>query len=225
MMRSAIALVVVAWFATRAAADDKKQADVHVKQGVVYFKAQQYDDAIAEFKKAYELDKQSKTLFNIANVYYQKGDFQSAVDFFQQYLGVDPDGPFAKQALEFSADAKRALAEQAAQQKAAAAAARVKQAEAFAQTGSWRSAGDEYRGAADVSGEPEYLIAAGDAYRKQPVLDKARDAYRAYLDKVPAGEHSDRVRADLAAVTSEIDKAQAVCAREWRPGRNHSPCP
>jgi colicin import membrane protein len=115
---------MIAWLCAHTSADDNKQAEIHAKQGVVYFKAAEYDDAIAEFKKAYELDKQSKHLFNIANAYYKKGDYKSAVDFFQQYLSVDPDGKFAQQALQFSADAKQALADEDAKARADAEAKR-----------------------------------------------------------------------------------------------------
>src|SRR5260370_27947433 len=64
---------------------------------------------------------------------------------------------------------------------------------------------------------------AGEAYRKQPSLDKARDAYRAYLDKVPTGEQSDRVRGELARVTSELEKQQAAArvAATAKPPDNH----
>nr|MBA3465021.1 hypothetical protein [Deltaproteobacteria bacterium] len=93
--------------------------------------------------------------------------------------------------------------------------ARIRNAEAFARAGAWTSAGDEYRAAAEPGGDPNLLVEAGDAYRKQPALDKARDAYRAFLQKVPLGAASDDARTKLAEVTNQLATQQAeLAARE-----------
>ena len=208
-----------------------KQAAVHARQGKAYFDAQQYDEAIAEFKKSYDLDRKSVTLFKIASAYYAKGDMQGAIDYYAKYLQTDPDGPLAQQALEFTTLANKALADAKAkaeadakakaeaeerqrlaaeaERKRIAAEARIKQAEAFAQANAWASAGDEYTAAADASENLELLITAGEAYAKQPALEKARGAYQAYLAKVPLGGRSDEIRRRVAEITRLIDKQVA----------------
>ena len=227
-----VALLLVA----SSALANPKTAAVHDRQGKAYFEAKQYDAAIDEFKKSYALVGKPLTLFKIASAYYAKGDYENAIAFYQQYLQADPEGPYAKQALEFTTIAKRALDDKRAQEAAAreaedakraaaereqqqlAAATRVKNAEAFARAGAWGSAGDEYRAAHEIDGEPSHLLAAAEAYRQQPDHAKARDAYRAYLDKVPLDARSDEVRGKLAETVRvlEMEEAKRVAASAER---------
>ena len=237
-MRFLVCALLVAT-ATVAIAQPKlnpKQAAIHAKQGKAYFDTNQYDEAIVEFKKAFDLDPKPVTLFKIASAYYAKGDYQGAIDYYAKYLQADPDGPLAQQALDFTAIAKKTLAdakakadeearlklEAEAKQKAAAEAeqkrvaaeAHVKQAQAFAQAGAWVSAGNEYREASVAGENPDFLLEAGAAYAKQPDYEKARTAYQDYLAKVPLGAKSDEVRAKVAELTRAIDKAVAERAAE-----------
>jgi len=227
MTRFLLAIGVVAMLAAPAVANDPKQSAVHAKQAKAYFDAKQYDDAIAEFRKAYELDAKPLTLFKLASVFYAKGDYKGAIEFYQKYLAADPDGLYAKQAIEFSTIANKALADAAAQErsdaeaahaaaveaehqrKLAAATARVKQAEAYAHANAWSDAGAEYLAAADASGEIAYLLEAAKAFRSAPDLVKARAALLAYLDKAPADPTSERVRGEVAAISRDIEKADA----------------
>ena len=207
---------------------DPKQAAVHNRQAKAFFEAKQYDQAIGEFKKSYEHEKKALTLFKIASAYYAKADYKTAIEYYQQYLSADPNGPYAAQALEFTTVATKALDEQRAaeekrkqdetrEQKRVAALARVKQAEAHVAAGTFASAGAEYRAAADVGEDPEYLLAAADAYRKQPDDVKAREVLQRYLDRVPMGPKSDEVRARVAELTRAIDEANKRVAEAPRP--------
>lgn len=239
-MRVTMVVLMALMMATFATADppkrDPKQAAIHNRQGKVYFDTKQYDQAIVEFKQSQVLDPKSVTLFKIASAYYAKGDYEGAIDFYAQYLASDPDGPLAQQALEFTAIARKALAdakakadadaklkadaeeqqrlEQQAAAKRVAAAAHTKQAEAFAQAGAWTNAGDEYREAARAGDNPDFLITAAEAYAKQPDHEKARAAYLEYLAKVPLGPKSDELRSKVAEHTKAIDKAIAEKAAE-----------
>lgn len=212
-------------------AGNPKQAAVHNRQGKAYFDAKQFDQAIDEFKKSYDLDNKPLTLFKIASAYYAKGDYAGAIEYYGKYLFADPEGPYSQQALQFTTIANKELAEAkaradaaaqakrdaeekqrleaAAEQRRIAASAHVKQAEAFAAAGAWTSAGSEYRAAADAGEDPKFLIDAGEAFAKQPDEIRARDAYRAYLEKVPHGPQSDAVRGKVAELTRAIDKATA----------------
>lgn len=229
LIRLALAILLLA-AASTFALGDPKQAAVHSRQGKAYFEAKQYDQAVSEFKKAYELDRSKPvTLFKIASSYYAKADYASAIEYYGKYLAADPEGPLAQQALEFTTIANKALAEVRAKQEAEAkakadaeakakldaeaerkriaAASHLKQAEAYAQTGAWDSAGDEYRAAAEVGDDPQFLLDAAAAYAKKPSYEKAHAAYRAYLEKVPLGPKSDDVRAKVADLQRTIDKA------------------
>src|SRR5438477_5354905 len=125
MARSILVILLLTTFATSALAGDPKLATVHNKQAKAYFDAKQFDDAILEFKKSYDLDPKPLTLYKIASAYYAKGDYKGAIDYYQKYLTADPDGPFAPQAIEFSTLANKALADEATRQHAATEAARV----------------------------------------------------------------------------------------------------
>lgn len=230
-MRLAILLVTLAMLAGSASAGDPKQAAVHNKLGKAYFEAKQFDDAIREFKASYDADQKPVTLFKIASAYYQKADYKGAIEFYTKYLAADPQGPYAEEAANFSAVASKALAAEEANKKAADEAARVeaerkateaeaerkrvagmvhiKQAEAYGQAGAWTSAGDEYTAAAEAAANPELLLDAATAYKKQPDNAKARAALLAYLDKVPLGPRSEGVRAEVASLTTMIDKTMA----------------
>jgi len=211
---------------------DSKRAAVHDKQAKKYFDAGQYDDAIMEFQASYRLDKKPVTLFKIASAYYKNTDYTAAVEYYQKYLDATPDGPLAQEAIDFSADAKQQLADRAAKKAAQDEAARreaerkaaeaererkklaatghVKQAEAYEKAGAWSSAGDEYIAAAKVADDPSYLLLAAERFRKQPDNTKARAALLAYLEKVPVGPDSEKIRGDVATLTRE---SRAISAR------------
>ena len=227
MKRLALALVCAL---TATAAADVKTAAAHYKQGKAFFDAKAYDQAIAEYQQAFAADGNVAHLYNIARAYQLAGDPKHAVEFYQRFLAAAPDSPTAPQARDYvavatkdiaDAEAKQREADEvarkaaAAQQQAAeqeqrrvAADAHVRQAEAFAHAGAWGDAGAEYAGATDADGDPAHLIAAAAAYRKQPDPVKARDAYRAYLTKVPMGSDSDLARTGVADLTKQIDKTE-----------------
>ena len=229
-MKHLVLLLALLVAARPALAEDKsKQAASHYKQGKVFFDAKEYDRAIGEYQQAYDIDKKSAHLYNIARAYHLKGDPKSAMEFYQKFLDVDPDSPQAQQVREYFATATREFtaiegkrkAEEAAkraeedkrkhdadqEQKRVAATARIRQAEAYISAKAWVAAGDEYKAAVEIDGDPAHLLEAAEAYRKQPDPEKARAAYLAYLDKVPMGAQSDAVRGKVAEMTTAIDKA------------------
>jgi tetratricopeptide (TPR) repeat protein len=224
--------LIVAWLCLLAvpaiAAPDPKAA-AHYKQGKAFLDAKQWDQAIGEFEAAYAIDKFPAHLFNIADAYDNKGDYDKAIEFYTKYIEADPKGAKVadararvvvatqkrddavakkkadEEAARIAAEKKRLEDEQA--RTKAISDGHVKQAAAYAQAGAWVDSGNEHRAAFDVDGDPMHLIAAGDAYRKAPDFVKAKAAYAAYVDKVPSG--SDEVRGKLAAVTLEIEKGDA----------------
>jgi tetratricopeptide (TPR) repeat protein len=69
-----------------AAAEAKAQYD----KGVVAYNLQKFDDAIAAFTRAYEIDPAPILLFNIAQSHWKKGENERAVFFYRRYLDADP---------------------------------------------------------------------------------------------------------------------------------------
>jgi tetratricopeptide (TPR) repeat protein len=214
-----LALLILFASAVAIAGPDPKAA-AHYKQGKAFLDSKQYDQAIVEFQAAYAIDKVPSHLYNIAKAYEAKTDHDKTIEYYQKYLDADPTTKLAAEVRNAIANATAARdaakAKQAADEEAARlaakkrdAAARVKQAEAFEQAGAWNDAGKEHEAAFGIDGDPTHLIAAAEAYRKAPDLKAARDAYVAYLGKVPQGGDSDQVRTKLAETTKAIEKEDA----------------
>jgi tetratricopeptide (TPR) repeat protein len=226
-----IAIVLALW-ATPVFADPKAQAAAHYKQGKAFETAKQYPQAIAEYEAAYAIDKLPAHLFNIGNAAQLAGDLDKAIAYYQKYLDADGNGPRAKEARERIAEVtqkradledkkkqdeaarQKALADDAARQEAErkriAADGHVKLAEAYGRANEWSKAGDELRAAADADGDASHLRAAGDAYAKGKNHGKARDAYLAYLDKLPAAADADAIRDRVAAETRAMETLATV---------------
>lgn len=55
------------------------------------YSAGDYEGAIAEFKAAFDLKATSGALFNIAKSYEKMGRYEESIDYFQQYLDLEPN--------------------------------------------------------------------------------------------------------------------------------------
>jgi tetratricopeptide (TPR) repeat protein len=69
------------------------QAAALERQGGEFYRQGKYDEAIASFKKAYELSGAAGYLFNIAQAYRVKGDCAAASRYYTQYLVLAPVTP------------------------------------------------------------------------------------------------------------------------------------
>ena len=70
-----------------AAPAENTEADAFASAAVEAFEAGRYDEAVENFRKAFELDKNPNNLFNIGRVYEESGDLDKAVEFYKQFLG------------------------------------------------------------------------------------------------------------------------------------------
>jgi tetratricopeptide (TPR) repeat protein len=97
-------LVVLALVAGAAAAEPKKedraQAAAHFKQGQAFYKNGDYDHAIQEYQAAYALSQEPLLLFNIALCNDKAQRPEKALEGFQHYLDLAPDGEVAEEARE-----------------------------------------------------------------------------------------------------------------------------
>ncbi|HEX9101248.1 MAG TPA: tetratricopeptide repeat protein [Polyangia bacterium] len=69
------------------------QARDHYERGLAKYNLAEFDAAIVEFKQSYELSKAPRLLFNIAQAYRLKKDYESALYFYNTYLRADPNPP------------------------------------------------------------------------------------------------------------------------------------
>jgi tetratricopeptide (TPR) repeat protein len=63
------------------------------EKGIGHYDLAEYDAAIADFKKAYELSREPGLLFNIAQAYRLEKDYEHARHFYERYLDHKPDAP------------------------------------------------------------------------------------------------------------------------------------
>jgi hypothetical protein len=73
-----------------------EEATTRYKQGVKLFEEQDFNAALLEFRKAYELAPNYKVTYNIGQVYYQIQNYAKALQWFERYLSeggkdVSPD--------------------------------------------------------------------------------------------------------------------------------------
>jgi tetratricopeptide (TPR) repeat protein len=209
--------------------EDPNDSDLRRKMENAAEAAKTYEELVSAYEE--ELPRigdnvdAADVCLKMGQIYEQRlGEPDKAVEYYQKYLDAEPATPraaevrgliaFATKAKQDAAAKKLAEEAAAAKEKAKiAAASHLKQADAFAKASAWIDAGNELREAFTIDADPAHLIAAGDAYRKGNALDKARDAYGGYLEKVPQGGDSDAVRSKLADVTTALEKAKSDADR------------
>jgi tetratricopeptide (TPR) repeat protein len=78
---------------TPATAQAQQQAKENYDRGVMAYNLERFDEAIAAFTRAYELDPAPILLFNIAQSRWKKGESERAVFYYRRYLEAAPDAP------------------------------------------------------------------------------------------------------------------------------------
>jgi tetratricopeptide (TPR) repeat protein len=90
-------------------ADKRKRAGKHVEEGDRFKEAGDYEAAAREYEKAYELVPHPELFFNLAQVYRLGGKKEKALEYYERYLAVEPNGRAAAQARRFARQLKKAL--------------------------------------------------------------------------------------------------------------------
>ena len=62
------------------------EAESHFKRGVAFYQEADFKAALVEFKRAYELSKNPRLLYNVAQAQYQAHDYAEALASFETYL-------------------------------------------------------------------------------------------------------------------------------------------
>src|SRR6185295_11543903 len=70
------------------------------QSGDAHFKRSEWDPAIADFQRAYELSKAPGLLFNLAQAHRLKGDCGGALRLYREYLRLDPTGKMRAKAAQ-----------------------------------------------------------------------------------------------------------------------------
>lgn len=97
-----------------------KEAREHVELGVLYYDANRFAEAAAEFEAAYKLSKRPALFFNIARAKAKLGLEEEAIAYLKRYVEARPDAADASSVRAEIEARERALVEVAAKRKAEA---------------------------------------------------------------------------------------------------------
>ena len=89
--------------------ENRKRAGKHVEQGDRYKEAGEYDKAAREYEKAYDLVPHPELFFNLAQVYRLGGKKEKALEYYEKYLAVQPNGRAAAQSKRFARQLRKQL--------------------------------------------------------------------------------------------------------------------
>jgi tetratricopeptide (TPR) repeat protein len=85
-----LAALVCLWRAEAAAGSAQAAAKDHYERATAAYYAGRYPEAIAEFRKTYDLDPEPILLFNIAQAYRKLGNVEEALAHYRRYLDRAP---------------------------------------------------------------------------------------------------------------------------------------
>jgi tetratricopeptide (TPR) repeat protein len=97
-----------------AAAEDQKRAEAKAlyEKGLSHYNLGEFDEAIKAFRAAYAISQAPGLLFNIAQSFRLKKDFEQATYFYTTYLRLKPDAPNRGDVEERLKEMETALEEQ-----------------------------------------------------------------------------------------------------------------
>jgi tetratricopeptide (TPR) repeat protein len=105
---------------------EREQSKAHFVEGTKAFEQGDYARAIVEYEAAYKILPIPEILFNLAQAQRLKGDARKAIELYQRYVAIAPNGRAVGEAktdieaLTAQLTAEKAAAEKAAAEKAAA---------------------------------------------------------------------------------------------------------
>jgi tetratricopeptide (TPR) repeat protein len=100
--------------------DTQREAKAHFKQGRTFADLGAYDDALREFRQAYELVPLPELLFDMAQAYRLGGKKREALDMYRSFLRAMPEGPVSDRATTLIAQLTADLDREASNQRQAA---------------------------------------------------------------------------------------------------------
>jgi Tetratricopeptide repeat len=106
--------LILAQAGSARAASATEQARQHYANGTKQYDMGHWDEAIAEFEKAYDLRPDPSFLFNLAQAHRRKGDLKRALDLYKNYAIKLPRGPQREEVEEKIAALQKQIEEPAA---------------------------------------------------------------------------------------------------------------
>lgn len=92
--------VGIATLGLAAAANAQTSADDmarrHFESGAAYLEQAEYEDALREFEKSFELSGRPEVLLNVATVHERLGNLDAAIEALERYLALAPEGQHAE---------------------------------------------------------------------------------------------------------------------------------
>jgi len=85
-----VAILCAAGAATARAPSPQEEAREQYEKGVLAYNLERFDEAIAAFTRAYELDPAPILLYNVAQARWKKGENERALFYYRRYLEADP---------------------------------------------------------------------------------------------------------------------------------------
>jgi tetratricopeptide (TPR) repeat protein len=220
-MRIIVAILALLAMLSTPVLADRRTAEDHKAKARALEQRKAYDEAIEEYKAAYDAGGGPGPLYNIARIYEDsKGDLRQAIVYYERFLDVDRDHAAENGAIRAvlenarlrvaAEDEQHRKQEEVhrAEARKRAAASEVEQAEEYAQAGSWAASAEHHTSAFELDGDREHLRAAAAAYRRQLDLPRARAAYQRYIDVAPVGPGSETARAAIADIARELARAE-----------------
>jgi tetratricopeptide (TPR) repeat protein len=86
-----VAVVLLVACATARAEDPREEARLHYEVGRIAYEKEQWNEALAEFKKAYTIAPIPDLLYNIGRCQEHLGQLSAAVVTYRQFLAARPD--------------------------------------------------------------------------------------------------------------------------------------
>jgi tetratricopeptide (TPR) repeat protein len=99
------------------AAAKEKEAREHYIQGMRHFDLGEVDEAVKEYRAAYQNSAAPGLLFNIAQAYRTKKDYENALQFYKNYLRLQPRAPNRADVEARVVEMEKMVAEQAQMEK------------------------------------------------------------------------------------------------------------
>ena len=93
MTRFALLLTLCAALPVSAHAQTEDRGRLHFQAGASYYEAGDYQDALREFQRAYELSQKPELFYNLSLCHQQLGDLDQASSFLERYLTEVEDVP------------------------------------------------------------------------------------------------------------------------------------
>lgn len=91
----------------------EKAARKHYERGRAHHEKGEYELALREYQRAYDLEPTPALLFNIAQVYLLSGDPEKALEHYHEYVVLEPEGEVSDLARQRIAEIERELGQAA----------------------------------------------------------------------------------------------------------------